>query len=317
MESYYHSQSRSKRCVICAVDCLRFDGIVDALTRMFQIGPRSLIASTLIVVLEQPGNFASATMSIKNVMLHHEDYVEENGYCTQTELGEIGEQSDPIIVVVGQHEHLDHAQCTTSEVQDYVLDTPTYSGLALIIVPSLRNVFDDGDAQLDIAEHIQVRQQGYPIGQRNCEGQSYVRNPNQCQDDGGHQRNSLITTIVENDLKDHNQSGENGVKCKDNVVRFHRNIAVRILVFILVLSILEKVQAHIEHAVRHETCDVQCYIIKVESHNTFPLEIDPNLGVKRHGPCHKINPSNDGADQNNCIGLSYDNADIGFGRTVG
>lgn len=83
-------------------------------------------------------------------MLQDEEYVKENGEEAETELRKVAENAFPIVVVVRLQEHLQNGKRATGKIKQYVSNAPTIRTLTLVVHVGLRNVFDDGDEQLQV-----------------------------------------------------------------------------------------------------------------------------------------------------------------------
>ena len=58
---------------------------------------------------------------IEDVVLQHEEDIEHDGEESQPELGGVAEQRVPVVIVVGDQEHLHHTQHCTVLYCDHVL----------------------------------------------------------------------------------------------------------------------------------------------------------------------------------------------------
>ena len=88
--------------------------------------------------------------SVEDVVLEHEEYIKSHGEESETELCGISEQRAPVIIVVSDQEHLEHAQCSSCEVEEDVPDTPTNGTFSEEVHESLWYVLDEGDPQLHV-----------------------------------------------------------------------------------------------------------------------------------------------------------------------
>ena len=66
---------------------------------------------------------------IEHIMLKHEEHVEDDGEEPQSELSGVPKEAAPVVVVVGDEEHLQHAQAASGEVQQDVADAPAHCTL--------------------------------------------------------------------------------------------------------------------------------------------------------------------------------------------
>ena len=88
--------------------------------------------------------------SVEDVVLEHEENIEGNGEKSQPELCWVPEQRPPVVIVVSYQEHLEHAEGAAREVQEDVPNAPPDSAFPAEVHESLGDVFDEGDAELDI-----------------------------------------------------------------------------------------------------------------------------------------------------------------------
>ena len=98
--------------------------------------------------------------SVEDIVLQHEEDVKDNREETQPKLGGVTKQRTPVIIVVSYEEHLHHAECATCEVKQDIANAPTHCALPLVVHESLRDIFDESDAQLDIGA---VGEEGQPV----------------------------------------------------------------------------------------------------------------------------------------------------------
>ena len=88
--------------------------------------------------------------SVQAVVLHHEEDVKGDREESQSELGRVSEQGSPVIIVVRDHEHLEHAESAACEVQQDVPNAPSDGAFPSEVHESLGYVLDEGDAELDV-----------------------------------------------------------------------------------------------------------------------------------------------------------------------
>ena len=88
--------------------------------------------------------------SVEDVVLEHEKYIKSYREESQTELGRVSEQRAPIIIVVRDQEHLEHAECSSCEVEEDVPDTPTNGTFSAEVHESLWYVLDQRDPELHV-----------------------------------------------------------------------------------------------------------------------------------------------------------------------
>ena len=67
--------------------------------------------------------------SVEHIVLEHEENVEYDREEPEPKLGGVPKQAVPVIIVVGDEEHLEHAEAASSEVQEDVANTPANSAL--------------------------------------------------------------------------------------------------------------------------------------------------------------------------------------------
>ena len=66
---------------------------------------------------------------VEHIVLEHEENVEYDREEPEPKLGGVSKQAAPVIIVVGDEEHLKHAEAAAREVQQDVADTPANSAL--------------------------------------------------------------------------------------------------------------------------------------------------------------------------------------------
>ena len=67
--------------------------------------------------------------SVEHIVLEHEENVEYDREEPEPKLGGVSKQAAPVVIVVGDEEHLEHAEAATCEVQEDVANTPANSAL--------------------------------------------------------------------------------------------------------------------------------------------------------------------------------------------
>ena len=70
--------------------------------------------------------------SVEHIVLEHEENVKYDREEAQTELGGVSEQTAPVVIVVGDEKHLEHAEAAACEVQQDVANTPAHSALSSV-----------------------------------------------------------------------------------------------------------------------------------------------------------------------------------------
>ena len=75
----------------------------------------------------------SAHVPVEYVMLQHEEDVEQDGEETQAKFRWIAKNRAPIIVVVGDDEHLADTKETAGEVKHHIPNAPAGSALPKIV----------------------------------------------------------------------------------------------------------------------------------------------------------------------------------------
>lgn len=113
--------------------------------------------------------------------------------------------------------------------------------------------------------------------------------------------------LIEKALKDRNAGGEHGMQWEDHVVEHHRINSQRISHLVLVLQILDEIEAAVEHAVQGKAHDIEGQEIKVQSLDGLAAIVAPDLRIEGHRPGHKVNPAKDdgGVDQSSRFGHSH------------
>lgn len=77
---------------------------------------------------------------VEDVVLDHEEDVEEHREETQAKFRRVAEDWTPILVVVGEDEHLRYGKRAAREVQEDVADAPAWRALAAVVVVGLGKV---------------------------------------------------------------------------------------------------------------------------------------------------------------------------------
>ena len=67
--------------------------------------------------------------SVQTVVLHDEEYVEEDGEGTEPELGGVAEDGSPVVVVKADDEHLQDGEGAPGGVQQDVANAPACRAL--------------------------------------------------------------------------------------------------------------------------------------------------------------------------------------------
>ena len=93
--------------------------------------------------------------SVEDVVLEHEEYIESYGEESETELCGVSKQRAPIVIVVGDQKHLEHAQSSSCEVEEDVPDAPTNCTFSSEVHESLWYVLDQGDPQLHVGAVVE------------------------------------------------------------------------------------------------------------------------------------------------------------------
>lgn len=97
-----------------------------------RIPPRSLVLLPIII-------------PIKDIMLHHEQQVENNRDVGQDELGRVPRETAPVLVETRVDDQLGEGQDSAGEVEEDHFDSPAVGGLAFEVEPGLGDVFDYRD----------------------------------------------------------------------------------------------------------------------------------------------------------------------------
>lgn len=93
-------------------------------------------------------------ISVKNVMLGHEDDIVDHAHLTQGELDRVPCDTAPVPLEVAINTLLTHAEDTTCEIQEDLQDTPALSALVSVVCNNLGRVLDQGNDQLDVTHGI-------------------------------------------------------------------------------------------------------------------------------------------------------------------
>ena len=64
--------------------------------------------------------------AVEDVVLQHEEDIEHDGEESQPELGGVAEQRVPVVIVVGDQEHLHHTQHCTVDWGNDIRDLPCH-----------------------------------------------------------------------------------------------------------------------------------------------------------------------------------------------
>lgn len=91
----------------------------------------------LLVLSVEASRLAGWCLSVEDIVLQQEQYIEHDGHRAQPELGEVEEDAHPVVVVEGVQEHLEDGQQATRRVEEDVADAPADGGLAAVVVPGL------------------------------------------------------------------------------------------------------------------------------------------------------------------------------------
>jgi len=188
----------------------------------------------------------SLCSSVENVMLEHEENVEEDGEEAEAEFCRVTEDRTPIIVVVRDDEHLSHTESSSGEVKQDVPDAPAGGRLAAIVHNSLGNVLDERDEEFDVRAHVQ---KVYPLEERReSEADRHSeKDSDGCADDPTRHRHRLTSSLVNETLKHGEGRDEGGVDGEQEIVQLDRVDAVRVAVEVLHLNRMNAVKAKVEY----------------------------------------------------------------------
>ena len=92
---------------------------------------------------------------VQDEMLSHEDQVERNAQEAQAKLDWIARDARPVARQRAIEHQLSDAQCSTRKVQQDVMNRPAHSRLCGEVEIELRAVFQERDAQFDVAEVVE------------------------------------------------------------------------------------------------------------------------------------------------------------------
>lgn len=94
--------------------------------------------------------------SVKNVVLCNEDDVKSQADICQSKLDWVARQPAPVSLKRAVYDELKQAQDASTEVQQLLCDRPANSRLASEVGKCLRNVFPDGENQLDVLDGVDL-----------------------------------------------------------------------------------------------------------------------------------------------------------------
>lgn len=92
-------------------------------------------------------------------MLDHEEDVEDHREETKAKLCGVAEDGTPVLVVVGEDEHLCYGECAACEVQEDVADAPARCALAAVVVVGLGKVGCDSRVFFGIVDYQGKREE--------------------------------------------------------------------------------------------------------------------------------------------------------------
>ena len=87
-------------------------------------------------------------------MLDEEDEIKGDAEVAETEFDRIPGNAGPVPLQAGVEHELGDGEDAAGEIQHDLFDAPTHGGFTLVVDQDLRNVFDDGDDELDVTDRV-------------------------------------------------------------------------------------------------------------------------------------------------------------------
>ena len=221
--------------------------------------------------------------SVEDVVLQHEENIEGNGEKSQPELCWVPEQRPPVVIVVSYQEHLEHAEGAAREVQEDVPNAPPDSAFPAEVHESLGDVFDEGDAELDIwavEQEVEPQDDGREGEYENDDDE----HGDGRQDSETHLGDCLVASLdiedwgdlmvspahfylVYHTLNDGDGAGPHGVEREEHVIGLDRDDSSRVSLQVFLLHWAHPEQGNVIATVESEANDVQSNKVEVETND--------------------------------------------------
>lgn len=101
--------------------------------------------------------FDFAGSSIEDVVLEHEDDIEQYRYVSQPQLDRIARDPRPVVLQARVDEELRNGQHAADEIHQYLIDAPSDRRFPSMVRPGLGDIFDDCDHELHVPNGIDLR----------------------------------------------------------------------------------------------------------------------------------------------------------------
>eukprot|EP00754_Rhynchopus_humris_P036354 Rhum_TRINITY_DN18496_c0_g1::Rhum_TRINITY_DN18496_c0_g1_i1::g.167438::m.167438 len=255
----------------------------------------------LLVILQ----VLPVAVGVQDVVLNHEDDVEEHRARAQTELDRVTGHLRPVALRDAVHDHLRDRQGAAGEVEKDVPDVPTGRSLAAVVQVDLRGVLHDGDAELHprkAKEEVQPRPRSLVVLVVTALVRE-VDEPRREHDEEEHNRRqrhrveALVTALVEEDLREGDGRQKLGVEGEDDVVDANGDVlVVAVLVVVVDVDLVHPVVRHVVRRVAREAHQVQQLEVEAHAHNALAHPVQVHLRVERDRPRREVRPADDAGD---------------------
>lgn len=113
---------------------------------------------TLVVLIALPSHLPriGARPSIQPVVLQDEDEIKEDADVAQAQLGRVAHDAGPVALQRGVDDELQQREHAAAQIEQDGVDRPADGRLPLVVDVRLRDVLDDGDEELDVAESVDL-----------------------------------------------------------------------------------------------------------------------------------------------------------------
>lgn len=172
---------------------------------------------------------------VEDVMLEHEEDVEQDGEQSEAELGGVAEEGAPVVVVVGDEDHLEDAEGASGEVEEDVANAPTNGTLASEVHVGLGDILDQRDPELHIGAVEEEVQPGDDTDAGEDEGDD-DEDEDGSEDGETPPGDLLAAPLVHHALDDRDGAGEDGVDWEEDVIGFDWNDATRMTTEVIILD---------------------------------------------------------------------------------
>lgn len=231
---------------------------------------------------------------IEDVVLQHEEHVEHDADEAKAELGEVPEQRRPVIIIIGDDEHLQHAQGSTSEVEEYVPDAPAYRRFSPEVENGLRDVLHQRDDELAVGKVVEVEEPGAaPVAARSerYHAVEHCASPDDAQKYPSRQGHALVLPLVEEALEHRDERGQRGVQAEHNVVHLDWQHSRWVARVVFALNYGTAVDAKVEEGVRQETRQVEADEVEAQADHTSALPVEVYLRIEGDRPGDEVEPA--------------------------